>query len=365
MSQFPPQAGLPASDDWMNRVERLPFSFANAFSQGWATFKANYGVALVSILAAAGVLIGASILTQVFQFLIIMVIGLFAGNSQGGGGIAMVIAMILSFVMSIAMLVCLQWPTHTSLAYSAVAVARGEPATARNILRGFHKYARSLSIMLAITILAMAIIIPVVTVLICSGAALGQAASAAGGRGGNAAGAVLIAYPLMMIMLILGFSYLTSRLGLAVALAMDDHVREMGTIECLKLSWEMTKPKSVELFGLYVVLYFMNAFGLMALCLPAIFFTGPLTLAIVGAAYHQLAFGSGLFRSPFICSKCGYPVQPGMPVCPECGASTTYAQPAAYPTPPTAFPAGPSQNPFPPQDPFAPRDPQDPYGPRQ
>lgn len=365
MSQFPPQVGLPASDDWMNRIERLPFSFANAFSQGWDTFKANYGVALVSILAFVGVYIGALILTQVFQFVIFMVIGLLAGNSQSAGGILVVIAMILSFVMSIATLVCLQWPTHTSLAYSAVAIARGEPATARNILRGFHKYARSLSIMLAITILAMAIILPVTAVFICSGAALGQAASAAGGRGGNVAGAVLIAYPIMMIMLVLGFAYLTSRLGLAIALAMDDYVREMGTIECLKKSWEMTKPKSVELFGLFVVLYLMNVLGFLFLCLPAIFFTGPLTLAIVGAGYHQLANDSGLFRSPFICSKCGYPVQPGMPVCPECGASTTYTQPAAYPTPPTAFPTGPSQNPFPPQDPFAPRDPQDPYGPRQ
>lgn len=353
MSQFPPNPPEQSSD-WMSRVEWRHFSFANAFDQGWTVFKANYAFALVGSLAGGGVAFAAGMVGQMFSGILQAMIG--ATGGRGGGppvALGLIVALV-TIVLSLSIAVFVQWPAYASLAYAAVGVIRGEPITGRNVLRGFHKYTRAILAMLWIFLLSIAMVIPLAILMGCVG--FGLASSKAGAAGG-------VVVILLVLVLIIPVMYVLIRVYPGVALAMDDHVHGLSPLECIKTSWEITKASSIEYFALIFVLYLMNMVGFLLLCLPAIFFTGPLALAIMGAAYHQLAFDAGMFKSRFVCRGCGYPLQPGMGVCPECGHNTPGAASA---NPSGTPPIGPGT--LPPQDPFGPRDPnqpRDPFGPRQ
>ncbi len=351
MSQYPPAPGQPA-DEWMKHVEWRPFSFANAFEQGWYAFKANYVLALVGTLAAGGIAFAAGMVGQVISAGVSGGLGAAGGgmgSSGRAGGPPVALALggaLFSMVLSLTLAVLVQWPSYASLGYVGVAVVRSEPVTGRNILRGFHKYPRAIMAMLWIFLLLLAMCVPIGLIMGCAGVGLGMSKAGVGG------GLLLV---LLIFMLIIPVMYVLLRIYPGVTLAMDDHVHGLSTLDCIKTSWEITKASSWEYFALMVVVYLMNIVGVFLLCFPAIFFTGPLAIAIIGAAYHQLAFDAGMFKSRHVCRNCGYPLQPGMGVCPECGHNTS----AATNINPTGTPPiGPGM--LPPQDPFS----RDPFGPR-
>jgi len=370
MSQFPPTPYTPA-DDWTSHVEWRKFSFTNAFEQGWATFKANYRLALVAFLAPGAILIVVSIIMQFVQAGLLGLSGANMGAAPAPGQTTnvagMLVASLVSMVISLAVAVLVQWPCYASLAYGTVATFRSEPASAKNLIRGFFRYPRAILVMLWITLIMLAVVMPLALIMGCAGAFAAQ-----GGGGGIGAG---VGFIIFMVFLMIILLYIMIRVYPGVILAMDENVRDLSTIGCIKTSWSLTQASSWEFFALAVVIYIMNIAGALLLLLPLIFFTGPLTMAIIGAMYHQLGFDGGLFKPKTVCRNCGYALSPGMAVCPECGHNTPSAAAAGGPfnvppNTPSNTPYTPPQNPFerkplPPEDPFAPRDPQDPYAPRQ
>lgn len=367
MSQFPPTPHTP-EDDWTAHVEWRKFSFTNAFEQGWATFKANYRLALFAFLAPGAILLVVSIIMQFVQAGLLGLSGANMGAAPAPGQTTNVagilVASLAYMVISIAVAVLIQWPCYASLAYGTVATFRGEPASAKNLLRGFFRYPRALLVMLWITLIAIVIALPFAFIIGCAGALAGI-----GGRGGG------VGFIIFMVLLMIALLYVMIRVYPGVILAMDENVQGLSTIDCIKTSWSLTQASSWEFFALAIVIYIMNIAGALLLLLPLIFFTGPLATAIIGAAYHQFGFDGGLFKPKTVCRNCGYAISPGMAVCPECGHNTPSAAAAGGPfngpfNVPPATSCTPPQDPFqreplPPEDPFAPRDPQDPYAPRQ
>lgn len=319
----------PATDDWKARIQWRRFTFSGAFAQGWQTFKAAYWFALVATIVGFGALFLGNVLNQLVQS---VAVSIASGRGRAGGAIIPIMA-ITTISASIITMVFVQWPIYASMLYAAVSTARRERISTRTILRGYHRLGRAVLAFFLIIISLLIMMVPLILLF---------AIPIAMNPGGPPIGVLPMLILVVFYSAVIGF--VIWRLVMGAMLAMDEEVRSLTVIECFKHGWSMTRPFAWPFFGLMLSLYAMNILGVIVLCLPLFFFTAPLTLCVLGAAYHQLTFSEGLFKSPFICHACGYPVDPGMVTCPECGAPTaapaawTSAESAASQTPPTLPP---------------------------
>lgn len=219
--------------------------------------------------------------------------------------------------MSLLTMVLLQWPIYASMLYAAISATRRERITTRTVLRGYHRLGRAVLAFLLIFLSVLVMMVPLILLITIPMAI-------------NSGGPPIGTLPLVMLVILYSglIGFVVWRLVMGAMLAMDEEVRSLTVIECFKHGWSMTRPFAWPFFGLMLSLYAMNLLGIIVLCLPMVFFTAPLTLCVLGAAYHQLTFSEGLFKSPFVCHACGYPIDHGMTTCPECGSPT--AAPAAW-----------------------------------
>ncbi len=320
-----PAPSLPP-EDWTARIVWRRFTFKGAFQQGWETFKSAYGFALVACITVFGLLFLGNMITQGIQSAFMAsAVSLAKGGTPSRTAIGL--ASIASLLVSLVAIVFLQWPMYASFAYSAIASTRRERITTRTVLRGYVRLGRAIFALLLIFVASLVLMLPL-------GAIIALPAILQPGSSPMSWVAILLLVAIYSV----GVGFVIWRLFMGVMLAMDEEVRQLTTIECLKCGWSMTRPFAWPFFGLMVCLYVMNVVAMFLFCLPMLFFTAPLSLCVLGAAYHQLAFGEGLFKSPFVCNACGYPIEPGMGTCPECGQPTSAPQTWTSETPPTIPP---------------------------
>lgn len=304
----------PATDDWKARIQWRRFTFKDAFAQGWQTFKAAYWFALVATIVGFGALFLGNVINQLVQS---VAISIASGRGRAGGALVPFMA-ITTISASLLTMVFLQWPIYASMLYAAVSTARRERISTRTILRGYHRLGRAVFAFFLIVIAVIIMMVPLILLI---------AIPIMANKGGGPPFGVF-AIGILTILYFAAMGFVLWRLVMGAMLAMDEEVRSLTVIECFKHGWSMTRPFAWPFFGLMLSLYAMNILGAFVLCFPLFFFTAPLTLCVLGAAYHQLTFSEGLFKSPFVCHACGYPVDPGMVTCPECGAPT--AAPATW-----------------------------------
>ena len=64
--------------------------------------------------------------------------------------------------------------------------------------------------------------------------------------------------------------------------------RRVGVIDSLKHSWQATATHMWSIFGLLILVLLMSFVLTLACYLPVLFLGIPLSLGILGAAYHQI-----------------------------------------------------------------------------
>ncbi|GJM19939.1 MAG: hypothetical protein DHS20C14_21520 [Phycisphaeraceae bacterium] len=275
------------------------YSFVNAFNAGWDAFKEHYAIllgALVSYIA------------------IVIVAGIFASLLDSG-----LAAVATSAHPVLAFLTPFQWtanflvvtPLEAGLVWLAVRAVRREPPEIGDLFNGFSSYGR---VLVAAGVPALIGFVATLPGTVLFWITFGQTVSFSNAN-------VLASMFAYLVGLLIAL-YFSVRLMPAQVLVLDDRAPMLSGMESLRVSWRMTEGKVLPLIGLGITLYVIGIASAMLLCLPLIFFGGPLIAVVMAGAYSLLAHERGVapIGDYTTCPFCGYDTSAtDANICPECG----------------------------------------------
>jgi hypothetical protein len=254
------------------------YSFENAFSRGWQSLKASYGLVLGAAMTLVGIGIAFAVAGMIFE------------EALGFDPISIAETFFVSPMLNAGMILL------------TAMLARGHSPPYAALFHGFSRY----WMVFLINLVVLACIAGLGLVLLP-----GLLAMMAGS---DDLGTVLLF--IGAICFLPAAIFLHTRIGFAVVIAVDPGTNCQGVSEALRQSWRMTEKHWLSLIGLYIVLGLIAIASALLLVLPLFFFGIPLLMTVTGAAYAQLAnrLGGG------VCTRCGYDLRgsPGAR-CPECG----------------------------------------------
>jgi hypothetical protein len=273
-----------------------PYSFNNVLEVAWGALKSRYGMLLGLGVLYAAIVIVVSIATNLLDQ---MLMGTSNPRFKPISGLS-------NFLVAA--------PLAVGVVYIGAGAVRGHRVEVKDLFIGFTRYwvVVGIAFLLWVIMVGLTLVILIPTVLI------GGAAGAGGGSG------LLILMIPLVIAMVVAMVYLTVRLWFATIVAVDPLGPQGGVVDSIKLSWEMTRKRSLSLFLLAMFLALVFLISALLLILPAIFFAMPFVIAAWGAAYALTAAEDGITPLDDVCSYCGYP-RPAGQVCPECGDGAVLA----------------------------------------
>lgn len=283
---FPP-AGFHPDRDVLSRIP--PFTFGNAFAEGWRTLKERYAT-----------LLGVS-----FIYLAAMVVLGYVGDFLD--------RMIGYPIPSLAMNILLLTPLGAGTFYAGASAVRGGDASVADLFLPFSRYG---------TVIGVSLLMMIAIWLCAAVAGVGFFALAVLAQGTDLVWLLVIPLVIVLVVVVI---YLSVRLYFAPVLAVDPRGPRPGVVDSLRLSWEITAGgTALTLFLLGLCVGLIAIATAMLLFLPLLFLGLPLGLAVYGAAYTQIVADTGVAPRERTdrCHWCGYDVSvtPG-DVCPECGGA--------------------------------------------
>jgi len=271
----------PSEEDAPPVGARLGYSFANAFSEGWAALRRSWGVLVLTALAY----LGCWLLINIPYF-----VGVAVLRSGRASPPERSIAVLLMFTCWIAA-VLLGPHLMAGLLYAGVRAMRGS-ARVSDLMVGFRRYGG---------LLGTGMLFGLIVALLVLGSYLvvGVGVSVLGLGNGH------------VLSLIVGIPILILGVGLAVSIALrsiavgicsllllvDPNERVEGGMPAIREAWRTTKPRSGSLVGLAFVLYLIVFASALALCVGVVLFGIPLAAAVAAAAYLQLRREAGVAPS--------------------------------------------------------------------
>lgn len=269
-------------------VEPMSYSFSHAFEQGWELLTKRYGM----LLAVTSMWLILNLAVQTAQFFMQQ-----ASNSQA-------FTMLVVAPFSLFLLI----PLQASVSWAAVAAARGQPATARTLFRGFERYWPTVGVTFVIWLVSCIVAIPIVAIFLLL-AVLGPL---------GIFFVVLLSIPAAVV-----YMWIAARVMLAYVIVLDPDLGNLGPIQSLGAAFRLTEGlRGWSLTGVSLVAGVIVTLSILLFVLPGIFFGGPFWVAIMAMAYEQLVADAGL-RSTSRCRFCGHQLSwVNGDTCPECGAPT-------------------------------------------
>lgn len=258
-----------------------PFGFGNAFSWSFDLFREHYGklllVAFVYLLLQVGMQVAAipfqnalDTVTDTGDFRPVMVPLFF-------GGLILAVASILLGI-----------PLAAGIQWAGVRAARGE-LDVSDLFAPYKRFFTVLGVALLSGLLQLALALPLVFAAVL---AIGQALVGNGDLERPLNGA------LVGVLLLMGFAtlgamiYLSARLYFAPVLAIDPRAnpegQQLGVVEALKRSWELTAGRTLELvcYGIFSVVVVLAT--ILIFCVGLFFVGFPLLIVFYGSAYELL-----------------------------------------------------------------------------
>jgi len=220
----------------------LEFTVGNAFNEGWRVMKANYG----SLLGAA---------------LVYLVISLVMGFVPIVGPLANL------FIAG---------PLLAGWSFMGVRAYR-ERTEFSHLWDGFSRFGKTLGIYWLTFLVSLAALIPAG---ICVGLAYSMDKNFEGPGIAIAALGAVVSLVIFLVVL--------TRFSFAMVIGMDS---ELGAVDSMRKSWEITKPCIGTIIGLFVCVGLVCMLLAVLLYLPLIFLGMPWSVCITGAAYCLITRG--------------------------------------------------------------------------
>jgi hypothetical protein len=253
-------------------VAPRPYSFAAAFSVGWDSFKAQWGLlALIGLLYIA--------------FTIVLSLPLYAGmlTVQFAGWTSDTITLIVVLATATQLVSFFVGPPLLAgVLYAGVRAARRELRFA-DCFVGFRRYGAVLgTVVLGGLIIFAAVLVPYLIVIGGGMMVINQTA-------------LTLTSVLGVVIAIIGYALAlaiafpaTVALIFSVLLVVDPRVSATGGMSALIEGFAMTKGNRPSLCGLLFVLYLILGMSVYACCVGVVLFGAPLMLAGIGAAYELI-----------------------------------------------------------------------------
>lgn len=247
------------------------YSFAAAFSVGWDSFKAQWGVlALIGLLYIA--------VTTVLS--LPLYAGMLTVQSAGWTSDTITLMVVLATATQLVSFF-VGLPLLAGVLYAGVRAARRELRFA-DCLAGFRRYGAVLgTVVLGGLIIFAAVLVPYLIVIGGGMMVINQTALTLTLLG------VVIAIIGYALALAIAFPA-TVALIFSVLLVVDPRVSAAGGMSALIEGFAMTKGNRPSLCGLLFVLYLILGMSVYACCVGVVLLGAPLMLAGIGAAYELI-----------------------------------------------------------------------------
>jgi hypothetical protein len=290
-----------------------PYSFSNAFSKGLELFRTIWGPLVLMTL----VVIGVSILSFLLQQGAILAFQSWVG-------------MVMSYVLNFAFSVLVMLPLIAGCMIIVAERIRGRTNVGVGDIFGLTFGARYAGVMIAGLLFTLAMYLAgliIVSPLIATGLIGGATLTPGPGGVTQVQGVTFgLAIGLGLLFCLVGgiaIYYFMARFSVAVPLALDTRVASMGTIDCFRASWHLTKGKGWSILGLGLVTGILSALTVLLLCIGIVLVGYPLLLATFGAAYAMIV--QPLVKRD-VCTSCGFDLAGNTSgTCPECGTFNAQA----------------------------------------
>lgn len=269
-------------------IDPAPYSFGNAFDQGWELFTKRYTM----LVAGSCTWLFLTIFFQALEFVM-------RGRTHP-----------LAYTLLIALPVTLVvlTPLRASTAWAAVAAARGQAASTRTLFRGFERFWAVVALTATVWLFSMAVAIPLAMMAFLL-AMLGIPG---------------VAF-LMLLMIPLGviIAWLAARVVLSYQVVLDPDLGDVGPFQALSTAFRISEGiRGWSYLGLSIVCGIILGLSTILFLIPGFLFGAPLFAAVLGMAYEQLVIDAGLRGAPR-CESCGSSmVGFSNEECPQCGAPT-------------------------------------------
>ena len=250
------------------------YSFGNAFSLGWATFKAHWGSLVLMVL----VYLGLCLVINVPMIAGMIPLQLDPRDPSP----AAVLAFVVGALITIALTIALGYAVGAGAFYTAVRAVRGEVLVS-DIFTGVRRYGAVFGTsVLVLLIMLVALVIPYATffggVLILANASDAPVAALLG------IALVVVGY-IAAIAITLPLSVI---LMMSIVLIVDPRVNAAGGMSAINHARRMTQGNLPSLSGLLLVTGLIAGLSIYLCCVGLPLFGMPLTFAIIGASYEML-----------------------------------------------------------------------------
>lgn len=239
------------------------YSFGQAFADGVMLFQRRYG----GVLGAICLLLALGLACSVVHYILTYAFGL----STNPDDLTLIDLLVTVFLI---------WPLNPGIWVLMSFWIRDEPGGVDMLFLGFKRYWRIIGTS-CLVILAI-YIIPVLAVFFP--AFLGGLLMPAG-EPGIAIGFIVLCSLLSLPVLL----FMIARMWWAIPMCVDPRL-DLGVIESIGRSWDMTRGHSLSLMALEFVMFAILIVSAALFVLPMIFLGLPIVLGVGGAAYTQLAF---------------------------------------------------------------------------
>ncbi len=253
------------------------YSFGNAFSLGWATFKSHWG---------ALVLVGLVYLGLCMLMNLPMILGMIPLqlNPQDPSPPA-VIAFIVGALITLALTIALGYALMAGTIYAAVRAVRREMLIA-DVFAGVRRYGAVLGTsLLALLVMFVLVLVPYAVLFV----GLAILSNAEGAPVAAVLGILLMAVgyaAALAIALPLGVIFMMS-----IVLVVDPRVNAAGGMSAISHARRMTRGNLLSLSALLLVTGLIAGLSIYACCVGLPLFGMPLAFAIIGASYEMLRVG--------------------------------------------------------------------------
>jgi hypothetical protein len=283
----PPRVGMAPPPTTPSIAGPSSYSFGNTFSLAFETFKAEWGKLCVAGLIFIAAIVLCGIPNWVSTFYV-------QGASHRGGpnsfvgppGPALFIILFGGMCCSAALQVLVIGPLYAGLAYAGAQAVRRQMVVS-DVFMGFRSYRRACvgTLFLAAVYVGIAIAayIPMLLFGIIGGALRSEA------------GIVIVIVGLIVgiVVAVMLMTRVFMRLIFTPVIAIDPQMGSASLSSAIRQSWELSREKSVSMFGVLVVGSIVVALTALLLCVGYILVGLPLAAALAGSM-HELVNRRGV-----------------------------------------------------------------------